>query len=423
MILRQLTLLFFVLLTVPVCAQMFTNYTTADGLVDNTVNCLAVDTEDNMWFGTDAGISFLDVEEEEWVTLNVAQGTGLIDDRITAIHMSPFTGLWVGTDFGISNWDGTQFTSYTEADGIGDNRIQWISEDNEGQLYFANKDGFAIYDGEDWKTFGGAEGIPFGGVTSISSVDGDVAVLGLGLDGVAIFDVIDTLIVFFGEDEGLLSNKVKSVFFHEDADGADEEDEIWVASDNGMNRIYEDDNEEIVIESHPSIFELPPPHEVNQLTDVKVDSKGIVWAGLWIEYLTNVGGISYYDGETWTSLDVDDGLVGPVVYQLAIDSTDCVWVATSSGVSRYCAEPSAIDNVELSELSFFPNPVEGQLTIEFGELSREGLELSVYTSEMRAVLHEKIGKGTQRHTIDLGQYSSGIYFVKVGSEMYKLIKN
>lgn len=117
MMLRQLTLLFFVLLSLPLSSQMFTNYTTSEGLVDNIVNCLAVDNEDNLWFGTDGGISFFDVGEGDWVTLNVAQGTGLLDDRITAIHMSPSSGLWVGTDFGISNYDGSTFTSYTEADG------------------------------------------------------------------------------------------------------------------------------------------------------------------------------------------------------------------------------------------------------------------------------------------------------------------
>lgn len=290
------------------------------------------------------------------------------------------------------------------------------------QKRMATKDGFSVYDGEEWKVFGSEEGLPFGGVNSISIVEDEVLALGLGLEGIMFYDVLDSIaFVSLGESEGILSNKVKSVFFHSADSGADEEDVLWAASDNGIDRVFSDANGDVAIESYPSIFELPPPHEVNQLTDVKVDSKGIVWAGLWIEYLTNVGGISFYDGDTWTSLDVDDGLVGPVVYQLAIDSKDCVWVATSSGVSRYCAEPSSVKDVQLADVHLFPNPVHEQLEINLNQVTSEELQLSLYNSEMKEVMSGTIKQGSQWHTIRLAQLPSGMYFLKLGTELHKLV--
>jgi len=32
-------------------------YTTADGLVDNRVNGIAIDAQGNVWFGTEGGVS------------------------------------------------------------------------------------------------------------------------------------------------------------------------------------------------------------------------------------------------------------------------------------------------------------------------------------------------------------------------------
>ena len=41
-------------------AQTITNYTTADGLMDNFVECVNVDVDDNIWFGTSVGFQKYD---------------------------------------------------------------------------------------------------------------------------------------------------------------------------------------------------------------------------------------------------------------------------------------------------------------------------------------------------------------------------
>ena len=37
-------------------AQTITNYTALDGLISDFVECVAIDVNDNVWFGTSAGV-------------------------------------------------------------------------------------------------------------------------------------------------------------------------------------------------------------------------------------------------------------------------------------------------------------------------------------------------------------------------------
>ena len=60
---------------------------------------------------------------------NFTTSDGLIDNTIQAIHVSS-SGVWLGTDFGVSYVDlpnlfsGGIITSYTTADGLGNNVIK-----------------------------------------------------------------------------------------------------------------------------------------------------------------------------------------------------------------------------------------------------------------------------------------------------------
>jgi hypothetical protein len=56
---------------------------------------------------------------------------------------------------------------------------------------------------------------------------------------------------------------------------------------------------------------------------------GTVWAGTW------GGGVSRFDGKSWTSLTKKDGLSGNMVYSMARDSKGVFWFGTDDGVARY----------------------------------------------------------------------------------------
>jgi len=139
-------------------AQVFTNYTTTDGLLNDNVLCVDVDTANNVWFGTQTGISMFD--GTNWTSYDTANYSGLIDNNITSIMVASDGRVWVGTDYGVSVFNGTSFTSYTTTDGLGNNRINHIAEDVNGVIWFGEFSGATKYDGTTFTAYGMAAGLP-----------------------------------------------------------------------------------------------------------------------------------------------------------------------------------------------------------------------------------------------------------------------
>ena len=74
--------------------QVITNYTTSEGLLDNFVECLDVDSDDNIWFGTSIGAQMFD--GTNWTTYNTSNYPGMASDNIkviTSMSNVPYS-LW-----------------------------------------------------------------------------------------------------------------------------------------------------------------------------------------------------------------------------------------------------------------------------------------------------------------------------------------
>ncbi len=385
-------------------AQTFTNYTTTDGLLNNTVNALDIDSNDQLWFGTQSGVSHFD--GTTWT--NYTEADGLIDETVLAISVMSNGAVWVGTDFGLSVFDGISWTSYTEADGLADNRVKYIEEDAAGNVWIGNNDGVSVFDGSNWISYTTADGLPFGGVSYVTIHPNGDKWLGTGLGGVVIFD--GTSFTEITENEGLLNDKVRSI-------AIDEDDNKWVGTSDGIS-VFDTNNQ--FVTNHEIIFILPPPDELNPVEDVKIDSKGNVWAGVYVDYLVTEGGVSMYNGNNWIDYDVADGLVGPVVRQLAIDSEDNIWVATSTGISKISDVPTAVSHPnEQTEFSVFPNPTSDFLNVELTK--SDAKELKIYSSTLQLVKSISIEAGQTQVSIDVQGLTTGIYFMVINQQALKFV--
>ncbi len=87
----------------------YIKYITADGLIDNDVRSIAIDSEGNKWFGTFHG--------------------------------------------GVSKFDGKKWITYTTDDGLADNNVSSIAIDSEGNKWFGTRGGVSIFDGTNWTTY------------------------------------------------------------------------------------------------------------------------------------------------------------------------------------------------------------------------------------------------------------------------------
>ena len=365
-----------------------------------------------MWFGTQAGVSVFD--GTNWTAHNTGTDAGFVDDVITAIKVLVNGEVWIGSDFGASHYDGTSWTTYTETDGLGDNRVKTINELDNGNIVFGTNDGFTTFDGTVWTSFGTSDGLPFGGVTSALSDNYGVLIIGTSLGGVTISDGGFTEIT---EDEGLLNDKVRVV-------AIDDMNNRWIGTSDGIS-VYNDND--LFIEQHTRMFELPAPDTLNPVEDIKIDSEGNVWVGVYVDYLVTEGGVSAYNGTDWVQFEPADGLVGPVVRQLAIDSQDNVWVATSTGISKISdvdlgggSGTGILNSGEISALKIYPNPATDQISIEL-PLGNEIGQIDFFDTSLRLVKSEPLIQNSGIIKISVEDLKMGVYIARIGNSVSRLL--
>lgn len=387
-------------------AQTFTNYTSADGLLSDNVNCLDVDASNTLWFGTQNGVSVFN--GISWVDHTTATDAGLVDNTIQAIYVANSGDVWVGTDFGASVYNGVSWSTYTTADGLGNNQIKCISEDQDGDIWFGTNSGATEFTGSAWTSYGTAEGLPFGGITAITLHSNGDLWMGSGLGGVKIFDGV----AFTGitSADGLVDDRVRGILF-------DQQNNSWIGTSEGIS-VFNSSN--AFSTNHTTIFTLPPPDTLNPIENLKMDSQGNIWVGVYVDYLVTEGGVSAYNGNQWIEYHVADGLVGPVVRALAIDDNDDVWVATSTGVSKISDPSVGIGNKEEATFSLYPNPAENVCFLRLKNTEGAGV-VEIYNTSMQLAHRQEYATGQVSIELNLDKLSSGIYFVKMSGTTQKLV--
>jgi ligand-binding sensor domain-containing protein len=404
--------IFIVLGTFSLKAQTFTNYTTANGMPHLNVNCLTEDAAGNMWFGTSAGIAKFD-GVSNWTYYTTTSHTGLVDNTITAIAVSTNGDVWAGTDFGVSVFNGTSFTNYTvAADGLGNDRIKYIAQAANGDVWLGDFSGATKYNGSTFTAYGTTDGLPFGGIDYVDFDSNDDVYMANGLFGFIKYDGVT--FTTYNTSNGLVSNNVRSII-------VDASDNKWVGTAEGIT-VFNSTN--MVLDTHASIVAITPPHVLNPVEDVKINSQGDVWAGIYVDYLGTEGGVGVNTGgSTWTDYHVADGLVGPVIRKMHIDQSDNVWIATSIGVTKI-SFPTLLDNTlakEENTFSIFPNPTRNKVTIR---LVKENLvvdNLLIYNTKMQLVKELPIEVNEMSKTILLNDLDKGVYLLKYGQDIEKVI--
>jgi ligand-binding sensor domain-containing protein len=122
-------------------------------LPSDTVLCIYVDQQNFQWFGTPHGVAYHAAWEtkKEWKVYTVADG--LIDNRVQAITEDGNGNVWFGTPKGLSVFNGEEWKSYTSADGLIQSNVNDIAADADGTLWFATGGGISTFDGTVWKSF------------------------------------------------------------------------------------------------------------------------------------------------------------------------------------------------------------------------------------------------------------------------------
>ncbi|MFO7525914.1 MAG: two-component regulator propeller domain-containing protein [Ignavibacteriaceae bacterium] len=115
------------------------------------VTSVCEDNEGYLWVGTTTGgLSRFDPKSETFTHFKHEQqdARSISSNRIVSLHYDKQNSLWIGTFGGglnLFNKVDNTFIHYQEKDGLPDNTIKAICDDNEGNLYLTTSNGISIF--------------------------------------------------------------------------------------------------------------------------------------------------------------------------------------------------------------------------------------------------------------------------------------
>lgn len=402
---RTLLTLCLVALTLPLLRAQYTitSWTMADGLPSDDIRDVAVAPNGTIWLATSAGVAAFD--GTSFTVHTTTTHPGLPSNDLYAIGVMNNGDVWVGSDFGLSRFDDTDYITYTTADGLGDNEIKSIKQAPSGEIWVATLNGASRFDGNTFTAYG-SPNIPFGGALHVAfGSDGTVYLSG-GLGGIIVYD--GSTFSTITTSDGLLSNRIRSI-------AVNDAQQKWVGTAEGISVLNANDEH---VADHPNAFILPPPDELNPITDMLVDDNGRVWAGVYVDYLVTVGGVSIYATGAWSQIEENDGLAGPNVRRLALGVDGSIWVSTSTGLSRISNISIGVEEIGEPSFTLFPSPANTLVHLRPAEPFVAEL-LEVCDAAGRSVLRQPATGAVL--SFDVSALPNGAYSVRVGDRVQRLV--
>ena len=136
--------LFFLFITSFAFGQYFpsTNFTTSDGLPNNAVRSLFLDSKNILWIGTENGVSRM--ENGTFTTIDESNGLG--HNSCWDISEDTDGNMWFASyGGGVSKFDGKKFTVFTTKDGLLANKTRKVFP-FKGKVYVGTEQGVSIID-------------------------------------------------------------------------------------------------------------------------------------------------------------------------------------------------------------------------------------------------------------------------------------
>lgn len=270
------------------------------------VRSLAVDERNgSLWVGTSTGALEIDLDSRN-VRNIFTRKDGLANEYVFAIHCDQRGGTWFGTNAGgVSRYRDGQWDVYFPMHGLADYWVYAFAEHEDGTLWIGTWAGVNRVDGAGrFETF--LEELVNEWVYAIDIDSGDR--------------------VWFGTEGGISRYDGESWrhWTHEQGLGAPNAMDLPASPNTGLGTRSRHD-----LGVH---LEGGPTYNPNYVFSLIVDEHDIVWAGTW------GGGLSRYDGDSWSNFTVEDGLAGNIVYSIAVDAAGVLWLGTNGGLSRYDGE-------------------------------------------------------------------------------------
>ncbi len=275
-------------------------YTRADGLANEYVFAIFVDSHGNRWFGTNGGgASRLDAEGKWHVYFPMH---GVADYWVYSFAQQSNGDVWVGTWDGVNHWDpeSDKFTTYVKE--LINEWVYGIGVDSKDRVWFGTEGGVSMFDGRQWRSWDHNDGL---GAPNVENLP---ISFNTGLGTRSRHD----LNVLTGGEPTYNPNYVFCIH-------VDPQDRVWAGTWGGGVARYDG--------RRWTNFNSRDGLAGNIVYSIAQSPDGTLWFG------TNKG-VSRFDGEKWYSYGREAGLLSEHVYALVAVSDDEVWAATRGAVTR-----------------------------------------------------------------------------------------
>ncbi|MGC9330538.1 MAG: two-component regulator propeller domain-containing protein [Bacteroidales bacterium] len=128
--------------------QTFVNYTSVNGLVNDTVIAVEMMADGTIYVGTNYGLMEI-LTDGSMDTITMTDG--LVNDSVNDLLEDGSGNLWISTQQGISVYDGSTFTNYDSND-LGGTVVDGLFEDADG-TWAGTDSTLAVFDGTSWTTY------------------------------------------------------------------------------------------------------------------------------------------------------------------------------------------------------------------------------------------------------------------------------
>lgn len=284
------------------------------GLPNNQVQAIAIDDQNNKWFGTAEGLARL--SGSTWTTYTTAN-SALPSSYITALANDRTGNLWVGTNKGLARYNGTTWTIYNSANSLLLNQevTRLLYDQNKGELWIGTAAGLVKFDGTTWSRYDEDNSDFFDGFVRSLAIDKN------GILWVGTFDSFR----FFGriwkfngtnwtstrlDHQGLPSSFPEGMV-------ADDQNVMWIGLKGTMGATLvsvKDDKWDIFNSSASSALH-------GGINSVLVEGS--------TKWLSTGSGLVAYDGNNWKSYSTTNSKIPEnTLFTTSIDKNGNKWVGT-----------------------------------------------------------------------------------------------
>ena len=265
---------------------------------------------------------------------NITSEDGLSQGTVETIIQDDQGYIWLGINDGLCRYNGYEFKIYKHDEelenSITNNYIVDIKQDNSGNIWVGTANGLSKIDTKtdlitNYNMNDEEKSLSHYNIGDILITKSGDVLVGTSDDLNIYNEKKDEFYRIFNKDSDLSSQFIRSL-------AEDENQNIWVATNNGIDKIDIKNNKNIIsFKTGHGKFDISE----NDIYVVRYDPKGYIWAGALKEGLNRID-INTNEVKQYKNDDRDEkSLPGNHVKDILRDSSGNLWVGTDNGLAKY----------------------------------------------------------------------------------------